>query len=259
MLGRLKRALAREELAARYQPIVALETGRWIGAEASILWRDADGRAVPPALLKLLAEHSGLAAPFSRWLLTVIAGELKDLLAEDRGLRIALDVPPVAFADTAVAEEFERIFAGDETALRQLAVEIDEPGLVDHAVMLGGLGALQGLGVKVGVDAMGSGSLGPDQLHGIGPDYLNIAAPFVQALGSGAPADGVAEKVATLGRLLDVEVAALGVEHPAQVEYLVERGVASGQGWLYGKPLDADEFLTSFYDGGVAGTAEAGS
>ena len=257
ILARLRKALSREELTARYQPIVSLEDGRWIGAEAVIAWRDADSREVRPATLRALAEHSGLSAPFSRWLLGRIAEELADLLAEERGLRIAMDLPPVALADRAVAEEFERVFEGRESALRQLAVEVEEPGLVDHAVLLTGMGALQGIGVRVGIDAMGSGSLGPDQLHAIGPDYLNIVGNLVQAIGSGAPSEGVAEKVATLGRLLDVEVVALGVEHPSQVEYLAERGVAAGLGWLYGKPLPADEFLTSFYDTAGAGKASA--
>ncbi|GAA2093205.1 putative bifunctional diguanylate cyclase/phosphodiesterase [Actinomadura alba] len=233
----LQRALAEEQFAVEFQPVVELATSRVTGVEALARWW-RDGVSVPPEEFIGPAEESGLMIPLGNWILREACAEVARWRESswDIGLSVNLAARQVAaprFVET-VAEVLE------ETGLppHALTLEVKEEVLVEDAGQnVERLSALRELGVRLAIDDFGTGYASLAYLGQLPVDMIKIDPSFVAGLGRDETLTLLTRTIVRLGHDLGLIVVAEGIERPEQLELLREMGCPRGQGFLVARPM----------------------
>ncbi|HSO42132.1 MAG TPA: EAL domain-containing protein, partial [Rhodospirillales bacterium] len=241
----LRDALENGELAVHYQPVIDLQRQRCVGAEALIRWTQPSGTSVSPDVFIQLAEDTGDIVPMTRWLMRKVGEEVGERLREDEDFHIAVNLAPVHFNDgriSAAADAFE-VAARAGFPLGRLQFEITERALVDERRCREVIAALSNQGNQVSIDDFGTGYSSLAYVGNFRVDALKIDKAFVKTIGTDAASAGLADIIVDMAKALGLKVVAEGVETEAQAAHLRQRGVQYAQGWLYSKPLPANDFL----------------
>jgi len=246
----LRSALDREEFALEFLPIVDAETTDVVAVEALLRWPQTLFAARSIAQVVSLAEHTGLILPIGEWVLRTACARIAALRAAGhRGLRLAVNLSVQEFSRPDLAETIAA--AIDESGLPPAALqfEINEYMLFRDAMReLQACRALRALGVGLTVDDFGTGACSLSHLAHSPVDTLKIDKTFVEHAPD-SPKDRTAcVAAASMARELGVTVIAEGVETEAQAELARKIGCDQLQGFLFSRPLGADEllrFLTS--------------
>lgn len=246
MLYGLRSAFSADRLFLVYQPQVELATGRPIGAEALLRWRNEEGQYVPPDQFIPIAERSGLMVPIGDWVIRTAALKLRSLIdAGFTDFRMAVNVSQVQFREPSFVESLQDVLSALSLPPHQLEVELTESVAAENlANVLAKVQALRGMGVKVAMDDFGTGYSSLSILNTLPLDRIKIDRAFVNQLAGDQPTDKtIADLVITIGRKLNVVSIAEGVETESQREALLRMGCQEAQGYLFGKPMVADDLL----------------
>ena len=245
MRDELRDALENGELTVHYQPVIDLQRGQCIGAEALIRWTQSSGAMISPDSFIHLAEDTGDIVPMTRWLMQRVGLEMGARLREDPDCHIAINLAPVHFNDGRIsaAADASAVAASGGFPLGGLQFEITERALVDEERCRAVIQALHDQGNRVAIDDFGTGYSSLSYVGAFRVNALKIDKAFVKTIGSGAASAGLADIIVEMARTLGLKVVAEGVETEAQAEHLRARGVDYAQGWLYAKPMPAGEFL----------------
>ena len=242
----LRAAIERNEFVVHYQPTFDLRTGEIEGFEALVRWAHPVRGTVPPAEFIPLAEATGLIVPLGELVLEAAAAQLVawlDLLPLDRTLWVAVNVS-VDQLRTPLFLDAMRVALSRVDPLRgQVVVEITESMLIaDADEVIARLHDLADLGVVLAIDDFGTGYASLANLQRLPIDVLKIDRRFVSALAGAGDPEGVAllGTILDLGRALELEVVAEGIEDPHQLRALLARGCRLGQGFHLGHPEPAD-------------------
>ena len=236
----LRRALARGELAVFYQPIVELATGRCAGAEALARWRRPDGTLMRPDLFVPLAEETGLVLALTDRVLENVLADLGELLRSEP-ICVSINLSARDVVSTRVLDLAERALRAAGVPARRIAFEATERGFVDTGSAAQALRRYRAAGHRILIDDFGTGYSSLAQLQNLEVDAIKIDKSFVDVIGTGAAARSVVPHIVRMAKTLGLELVAEGVETEEQAAYLRERGVEYGQGWLFGKPMPAEE------------------
>jgi len=241
----LRRAVARgEEFRVYYQPIVALSTGRLAGFEALVRMRRADGSLVPPAEFIPLTEETGLIVSIGRWVLAEACRQMRDWqrrYPDHAAVKISVNLAGRQFAQPDLVQQIEAVLAETGLDAGSLKVEVTETVLMEHAeAATAVLTKLRALGIELLMDDFGTGYSSLSYLHRFPLDTLKIDASFVRRMDADPKAADIVQTIVTLARTLDMNVIAEGVENAAQLAQLRALQVDYGQGYHFGRPLDAD-------------------
>lgn len=243
LLHGLQQAFDRESLFLVYQPQLALAQDRVIGAEALLRWRTDDGRFVSPAEFIPVAEQSGLIVPIGHWVLRTALQALARLRAQQDGLRMAVNVSPLQFAQPQFLAQMDQALHDAGLPPSCLELEITESVAVMGMERVSALlHQIKARGIAVAIDDFGTGFSSLSYLDRLPADRLKIDRAFVSALDSGDTTARIAEMIVPLGHRLGMQVLAEGVETPAQAQALRQLGCDEVQGYLYGKPMPLDGF-----------------
>jgi diguanylate cyclase (GGDEF)-like protein len=230
----LRRALANHALEMAYQPIVAGDGLRILGAEALVRWRHPVRGAIPPAVFVAVAEQTGLMMELGRF---VLRRALADACQwSDR--YIAINLSPIQVRDRALVRSVAE--ALDETGIdpTRVVLEITEGVLIDNPEQAKQrLKELRALGVKIALDDFGSGYSSLSYLRRLPIDKLKIDKEFVSPLGRSANGGVIVQAIVALGRALGLSVLAEGVETEEQRVLLRLAGCDELQGYLFGRPM----------------------
>jgi len=256
--GELERSLRKNEFEINYQPVVDLESGRCIGAEALISWIQPGEKVVRPDLFIPLAEDTGLIEPMTEWLMKQIRLELEALLAENRDLHIAINLSPIHFESEKILSTTSRIFGSSAIQPNQLVYEITERGLIkeDSETARTVMKKLRARSSRIALDDFGTGYSSLSYVSSFPLDYLKIDKSFVSAIGTDAVMSGLVDSIIDMAKRLELKIIAEGIETPGQASYLEERGVDYGQGWYYSRAMPAMgfiEFVRTFNKSDIAG------
>jgi sensor c-di-GMP phosphodiesterase-like protein len=243
--GELERSLQRNEFEINYQPVIDLQTGRCIGAEALISWVQPGGKRVRPDLFIPLAEDTGLIEPMTVWLMRQIRVELEDWLAQDRSRHIAINLSPCHFETDRILTTSKQAFAGSKIHARQIIYEITERGLIkeDNELAREVMKQLRARRSHMALDDFGTGYSSLSYISSFPLDFLKIDKSFVETIGTDAVMAGLVDSIVDMAQRLDLRTIAEGVETREQAAYLRERGVSYAQGWVYSKAVLAAEFM----------------
>ena len=239
----LKRGLRRGEFSLHYQPIVELETGRWVGVEALLRWQRPGGTPVSPAIFVPLAERTGLIARLSQRVLELVTAESPMLLAEDPDFYIAINL---AGSDLASSKMLTRLRALSElpgASGRNFQVEITEYSMVSIDAAGSSIKFLREMGIQVVLDDFGTGFSNLGYLTEFALDGLKIDQQFVQRIGRSDTADAMVFHIIELARSFGLRIVAEGIETQQQADALAAHGVRRGQGWLFARPMPLHELL----------------
>ena len=246
----LRRALVRQEFVLHYQPMVELETGAVVGAEALIRWRHPDRGVVPPAQFVQIAEECGLIVPIGQWVLREACRQARAWC--DAGLppiRVSVNISAIEFQRKTFVEDVDRILKDTRLEARYLQLELTEKVLMAHAESnIATLRTLKTMGVELAIDDFGTGYSSLSYLTQLPIDALKVDQSFVHELPpdqSGSCTAGAAlivSAVIGMGKSLRHRVIAEGVETPEQLAFLQAQHCGEGQGYYFSRPLVAEQF-----------------
>lgn len=240
-LWQFKQALRRHELFLVYQPIVDLQSSHWVGAEALLRWRRSDGSMVSPDIFIPLAERHQLMGQVTMEVIRLFVHDLRAMLHQHPAFRISLNFCAADLEDPVIVHKLHEAITEAGLQHRNVQVEATERGLLDAERTRRVLRDLQNLGIRVAIDDFGTGYSSLSYLTTLEVDSLKIDKSFVETIGTDAATSQVVSHIIEMGKSLQLSLIAEGVETTAQAEYLRAHGVHQAQGWLYAKPMSAED------------------
>ena len=242
------RALENNEFVLHYQPVIDLKSGTIIGAEALLRWPNTHGTWLTPAEFVPVSEKCGLIAPLSEWVLSEACAQLqswKESGHELGHLYMAVNLSPLHFATPGLKTMISGVIEQAEIDPQLLHLEITDGFLKDpNESVLANFEGLKQVGVKFTLDDFGTGYSSLGYLRSYPIDLLKIDRAFIRGLPDNADNAAIVTTIIALANSLNLTVVAKGVETAAQLTYLQQHGCQHGQGFLFSRPLPADEFLS---------------
>ncbi len=251
----LRHALQREELDLHYQPVIHLETGRIVGAEALIRWRHPLKGEMLPLRFIPVAEESELIVSIGQFVLRQAARDAARFRASSpdaTALRVAVNLSARHFLSPELVHEVRAVLERESIPGSALAIELTETVLADNEVVIAErLQSLRDLGVCIALDDFGTGYSSLNYVRRFPIDILKVDKSFVSGVGHDSSNDGVTRAIVSIGRSLSLRTVAEGVETFAQMERLRDLGCLLAQGYLFSPPVgrDAFEALLHSWDG----------
>ena len=242
----LKEALDNDQVQVYYQPIVNLSTGRCVGAEALARWITNDGKFISPDVFIPVAEEAGLVPLITQVVLKAVVKDLGDLLRKNSDIYINLNLAPEDLTSLNFGQELAERSRIANIAPGQINLEITERAIVDSDSSRKIISDFRKQGHQVAIDDFGTGYSSLSYLEKFEIDTLKIDKSFVDAIEKNAVTSSVINHVIELSKSLDLATVAEGIETPQQANWLREQGVKLGQGFLFSRPLPADEFQQYF-------------
>ena len=227
--------LERGELELHYQPQIESSTGQIIAVEALLRWQHPQrGELHPDAFIPLL-EETGLIRSVSAWAIRRACREARGWVdGQGRPLRLAINLSASQFKDPRLVELVAQILADAGFDAKRLEFEITEHTLMeDTKGTLDTLRALARLGASISVDDFGTGYSSLSYLKRFSVQRLKIDRSFVADITEKHDTAAIVEAIISLARSLFIEVVAEGVETAGQRDFLVSRGCALMQGYLF--------------------------
>jgi diguanylate cyclase (GGDEF)-like protein len=244
----LRDALRRDELTLHYQPLVELERGVVVGAEALIRWHHPARGLIAPAQFLPVAERSGLIRPITTWVVERACAQAARWRAGGRDLHVSVNLPPACWQTAAIRRTLDTI---GELGLDpgRLTLEITEQAAMaaeDEAT----LALVHASGLNLAIDDFGTSYSSLGRLRRIRPSLIKIDRSFVSDLPGDRDAAVLVETMITMAGKLGITCLAEGIETDAQLGFLRDNGCALGQGYLYARPLEVDAFDHLLADAG---------
>lgn len=240
----MERALAAGEFVPYYQPIVDITTGQLRGAEVLVRWKKPDGTLVPPAAFIPLAESSGMIRAMTLDLMRRVSDEAGRAIGERPGLKVSFNFASRLFCDESVVKDVYGIFAKSPIKLAQVVLELTERDPIENfAATRQIIAALQGLGIRIAIDDVGTGHSGLSYMLKLGVDIIKIDKMFIDSIGTDRNSSTIVETLVDLANNMRMDVVAEGVENFEQVMHLREIGIRSAQGYVFAPPLPGSAFL----------------
>jgi predicted signal transduction protein with EAL and GGDEF domain len=235
----LRHALEREELELHYQPLVDLSSGEITGCEALLRWRHPELGIVSPADFVPIAEETGLIIPIGEW---VLWQACHDAVTWPGKPKIAVNLSTVQFRSAKLVSTVVAALASSGLAPIRLELEVTESVLMqenDENVAI--LHQLRGLGVRIAMDDFGTGYSSLGYLRRFPFDKIKIDRSFVRDLTTSDECLAIVRAVVGLARGLGLSTTAEGIETDDQLQRLHAEGCVQGQGYLFSRPVPADE------------------
>lgn len=240
----LRKAVANDELYLVFQPQV-LGTGQVFGAEALLRWKHPTRGLVSPADFIPIAEETGLILEIGKWVLNEAFAVLSDW--ENGPLRhmiehLSVNVSSRQFGSQDFVEDVAKRFKEHGTDPRKVVLEVTESTVIDKIqATVSKMEELRQLGFRFSVDDFGTGYSSLAYLSRLPLDQLKIDRTFVINLDD--PANAViVETILAMGKHLNLQTVAEGVETEGQLSFLNARNCNAYQGYYFSRPLDRAEF-----------------
>jgi diguanylate cyclase (GGDEF)-like protein/PAS domain S-box-containing protein len=238
--GDLRRAVGRGELRVYYQPIVDAASGRIAAYEALARWQHPKRGLVLPAQFIQLAEETGIILKIGEWMLGE-ACRWSTFIGAERGLQIAVNLSARQFNDPQLPRMVARALKDSGLPPQLLELEITESTAMQQTdVTLRTLKRLNALGVSIAIDDFGTGYSSLSYLRRFPVDKVKIDRSFIAEVPGNRDQGAIVAGIVALAHALQIRVVAEGVETGAQREFLKSCGCDFIQGFLVGRPTDAD-------------------
>jgi diguanylate cyclase (GGDEF)-like protein len=245
----------RDELRLLYQPIVDMADGSIVGIEALVRWQAPGRGLLMPADFIGLAEESGLIVQIGRWVLERACRETQAWRTafDLDGLTVGVNLSARQFQHPDLVAEVGAALASSGLEPSRLILEITESVLMQTTTStIGKLADLRRIGVRLAIDDFGTGYSSLGYLERFPVDILKIDKTFIDGIGERGNRPVLARAIVQLGRALDLQVVAEGIERQEQATVLRRLGCTRGQGYLYARPLTHDELEPILAVGSIA-------
>jgi diguanylate cyclase (GGDEF)-like protein/PAS domain S-box-containing protein len=241
----LRRAIERHEIVPHYQPMVRLDTGELLGFEALARWHHPSRGVILPDQFIPLAEETGLVEAIGGQMLGDAcrhACEWQRRHPRPVPIGISVNVSTRQLSQASIVAAVERVLRDTGLDPRTLSLEITESALMHNLKAGAGvLERLRAMGVGLHLDDFGTGYSSLAYLHSFPADAIKVDRSFVSRMDRAPPQAAIVKAIVSLAHNLGMEVVAEGVETDPQAEALRALGCRRAQGFLFSRPLPADE------------------
>jgi cyclic di-GMP phosphodiesterase Gmr len=239
----LRRGLEEGQLTLHYQPKLSLATGKVYGVEALVRWNSPERGQIMPAAFIRYAEESGLIGPLGRWVMQTAAEQAAQWKARGLSLRVAINVSARQLVDTAIVSHFSEALQNAKLDPCLLDIELTESCLIeDEAAAIDLITQFRDLGAQVHLDDFGTGYSSLSQLGRIPLDVIKLDRSFVSSINADKKSQALVRSMVAVAQALQLKVVAEGIETESEELFMKGLGVEYVQGYLYGKPMPADDF-----------------
>lgn len=243
--SRLKRAFERDELLVHYQPKYNLLSGEIIGAEALVRWELPDRGLILPADFIPIAEETNLIIDIGEWVLDKVC---EDFRIWQRSIsspgRVSVNLSLKQLKQPNFINRINSILRGHEVSPTSLELEITETTLMENPVRtIKLLDQLYGLGLHLAIDDFGTGYSSLSALQQFPISTLKIDKSFVRDVANNPDDATLVGTIVQMGRNLNMDVVAEGVENEDQLSFLQRLECTYAQGLLFGEPMSSDSYL----------------
>ena len=248
----LHRAIDRQEFRVFYQPLVDLQSGQIVGAEALARWQHPDFGIIMPSKFIPVAEQTGLILRFTELILSTVCEQMRSWRESNINYGfIAVNISGQHFRpDTNLIELIARVLQATGVKPHHLELELTESIIMQNADFTTNvLMQLQAMGVKVAIDDFGTGYSSLSYLKHFPVNTLKIDRCFIQDVTSDRHDATITLAIIDLAHSLALEVVAEGVETAEQIQFLKEHGCDHMQGYFFSPALPATEFEKMLSDG----------
>ena len=244
MESKLRKAIEAQEFELFYQPLVNMDSGKILGAEALIRWR-CEGKLVSPVEFIPMAEDSGLILPLGDWVLRTAARQAKLWQDAGRDLTMSVNISSRQFAGADLVETVREVLRNTQLRPGKLYFEITESMLMgDVARAEATLSALREAGGTFFLDDFGTGYSSLSYLKRLPIDGLKIDRSFVRDITEDSDSHAIVAAIVSMARTLNLRIVAEGVETREQRSLLASMGPIVLQGYLASPPVPAGDFET---------------
>ena len=243
LTGALTDAVRNHEFRLHYQPQINISSGKIIGTEALVRWQHPDEGLVPPGKFIALAERSGHIIQIGEWVLNEACRQARIWMDQyPTPLVVAVNLSSLQFKRGNVLEMVSTALAASGLPPDRLELELTESILLEDVdATIKTLRGLKSMGVKLSIDDFGTGYSSLSYLKRLAVDKIKIDQSFVRDLLTDADGASIVKAIIQLGHSLQLTVIAEGVELDAQLAFLSESGCDEVQGYLYSRPVPAEQ------------------
>jgi diguanylate cyclase (GGDEF)-like protein/PAS domain S-box-containing protein len=252
--------LERGEFVVHYQPIIHFSSRAILAFEALVRWQHPTRGLLAPSEFIPMAEENGSILELGRWVLRTACGECARWQKEfprARPVSVWVNLSGRQIAHPGLVREVTAALDESGLAPESLVVELTETVLVmNDRAAADRLWELNELGVQLAVDDFGNGYSSLACLQGFPVDILKVDRSFTASMGDGSAESPISRAVFAMGRTLELQTVAQGIETEAQWKRLEELGCELGQGYLLGRPVGSEEAEALLRDEPAASQAE---
>jgi diguanylate cyclase (GGDEF)-like protein/PAS domain S-box-containing protein len=236
-----RRAMEEKEFKIHFQPIVDLKTGRLAGLEALLRWQRQDRLVYPKDFLGV-AESTELLITLERWVLLESCLHLAKWQEKlDENLTLNVNLCPQHYASPQLVKDLKRILEKSGIRPNSLCLEITESALMDNTETVSQvLAQVREMNVRLHMDDFGTGYSSLSYLHRFPIDCLKIDRSFVGNLGLSEETWKIVQAIVNLGRNLEMEIIAEGIENLMQLRMLQTLRCEFGQGYYFARPMEPE-------------------
>jgi diguanylate cyclase (GGDEF)-like protein len=247
----LQHALERDEFVLLYQPVVELDSGRIVGAEALLRWRHPTRGLLPPAAFLPLVEELGLMVPVGYRVLHRACAAAVLWPGGPVPPTVSVNLSGTQLADPGLVAQVNDALRATGLPPRRLTLELTESLLVDDTRQnLAALAELRALGIRLAIDDFGTGYSSLSYLRQFPVDQLKIDKSFVEGIPGDQEASALAEAILALATALRLQPVAEGLETTGQLAALRALRCQLGQGELFARPLPEADLVALLERGG---------
>ena len=248
----IRRGIRNGEFIPFFQPLIDLATREIIGFETLARWRSPTRGFLEAEAFIEAAERTGLIGPLTQ---SIMEQALKEARGWPGNLKLAVNISPVQFRDSSLAEQILKLLAATGFPAHRLEVEITEGSLLeDREQVLTIIHSLRNVGISISLDDFGTGYASLAQVNRLPLDRIKIDKSFITTIVKSEQTAAIVSTIAGLGHTLNVPITAEGVESEQIRNALTEYGCSEAQGWLFGRAVSA-EAVASFLAMGKRGIA----
>ncbi len=243
--NRLRRAVARNELVLHYQPLVRARSREIVGVEALVRWQHPVKGLLCADEFVPLAEQTGLIVGIGRWVLRTACQQARSWREKGApALRLSVNLSPRELRAPGFVASLARILEETEMQPSQLELELTERGVVGNDPRtLEVLLRLKEIGVRLAVDDFGTGNTTFHYLKNFPLTTIKIDKSFTEGIANDPKDAAITKALLAMAHRLELNVVAEGVENEAQFSFLGENECDEVQGYLFGRPIPASDFL----------------
>jgi diguanylate cyclase (GGDEF)-like protein len=251
MLNALRRAVERDELVVHYQPIVDLETGDVLAAEALLRWNRPGHGLVSPVEFIPLAEETGVIVSLGEWVLNEACAEARRWGRSGvSDVVVTVNVSARQLLDPSFEAVVAKALTSSGLKSSGLVLEVTESSVIQNAdVAVAKLDRISATGVRIALDDFGEGYSSLSHLRQLPIDILKIARPFVRELTEDDHDPALVRGIIELARSLGLRLVAEGIEYPEQQAILRAFDCPLGQGFLFARPMEAEQLREMLGEG----------
>jgi diguanylate cyclase (GGDEF)-like protein/PAS domain S-box-containing protein len=240
--SRLREAVQSGAIELHYQPQFSIASGKVIGLEALARWTDSSGLGISPLTFIAIAEETGLIIPLGQNLLRKALEQIRMWHEQGLDLRVAVNVSARQFLDKDFVVNTIQLVKDTGAPIHLLEIELTESALLeDRDAAIKKLQQLRDAGISIALDDFGTGHSSLSYLHQLPLDIVKIDQSFIFGMLQDPRHEVICKAITHLAHDLDLQVVAEGIETEEHLEKLQEFGCDIGQGYLFSKPLPADQ------------------